>query len=106
MTYEQLLRHHEVWANYARSTLGSLPGVDEQARVAHLDWHGARVRVDQSPSVPEVNTRGLVLSETRRMLLLLNESTRAWVPKTGRTLEITLPDGSTALCEAARAYPT
>ena len=107
VTYEQLLPQHTAWLAYAEAELRSAPAASEPSAVlAQLDWHGARVRVDQSPSVPEVNTRGLVLSETRRMLLLLNESTRAWVPKTGRTLEITLPDGSTALCEAARAYPT
>ena len=104
VTYEQLLPQHTAWLAYAEAELRAAPAAEPLAVLARLDWHGARVRVAQSASAAHANCHGLVLSETRRMLLLLNDSRRAWVPKAGTTVEITLP-GSTALCEAARPDP-
>ena len=106
ITYEQLLRQHDAWLAYAEpALLGVVAAEGISEVVSRLDWHGARVRVVRSACTSHADAHGLVLTETRRMLLLLSETRRAWIPKAGTTLELTLPRGEAATCEAARAYP-
>jgi RNase P/RNase MRP subunit p29 len=59
-----------------------------------LDWHGARLRVVHSRCGSYEHAVGLVLAETKRMLLLLSETKRVWVPKVGSVVELTLPAAS------------
>ena len=106
VTYVQLLQQHQAWLDYAAPAVRGVAADGLPALLAKLDWHGARVRVTRSKSTAYADAHGLVLTETRRMLLLLNETRRAWIPKTGTAVEVTLPDGKVAQCEAAeRDYP-
>ena len=94
VTYDQLLRRNQLWSDYAVACVGGVADVTEQARlVGQLDWHGARVRVVRSVCASHANASGLVLVETRRMLLLLRNARRVWVPKAGTLLEVALPPG-------------
>ena len=94
VTYEQLRRQHALWQTYAAETLR---GANDAAEAAHLadqmDWHGARVRVLRSACQAYAHAEGLVLVETQRMLLLLSESKRVWLPKAGLVVELSLPPG-------------
>ena len=104
VTYEQLLRQHEAWKVYTRDALGNKTGLPD-ALLARLDWHGARVRVVRCACASHASAEGLILAETRRMLLLLNATRRAWVPKAGTLVEITMPSGGVVQCEATRTPP-
>lgn len=112
VTYEQLLGQHEAWIVYAReapaalAAKNALPAAGGQSALfARLDWHGARLRVVRSACPSHASAEGLVLAETRRMLLLLNATRRAWVPKAGTLVEITMPSGGVVQCEATRTPP-
>ena len=100
VTHDQLLTQHRAWLDYAQSALHNTAAEDRTAVVARLDWHGARVRVARSKSTAYAKLQGLVLTETRRMLLLLSETRRTWIPKVGTAVEVTLPNGSWSdMCE-------
>ena len=111
VTFEQLQKQHSAWLEYAEEELRRVPADRRPTLVSQIDWHGARVRVVRSTSAAHASCHGLVLTETRRMLLLLNETRRAWVPKAGTSIEVTLPTGAgascggVATCEAERPYP-
>lgn len=105
VTFPQLQKQHAAWMEYAKTELRRVSADRHETLVSHLDWHGASVRVVRSASEAHANCSGLVLTETRRMLLLLSESRRVWVPKAGTSLELCLPDGGTSRCEAERPYP-
>ena len=105
VTHEQLQRQHTAWSEYVKSSLSTVPPADRPARLVTLDWHGAHLRVAQCSSPSHASAQGLVLAETRRMLLLLSASRRVWVPKAGTVVEIALPDGSAVRCEAERTRP-
>jgi RNase P/RNase MRP subunit p29 len=102
VTYEQLQRQHIVWEDYVRSSLGAIFGADMNAKALQLDWHGAHLRVVSSLSPSHTGAQGLLLAETRRMLLLLSATRRLWVPKAGTIVELALPNGYLAQCEAVR----
>lgn len=94
VTYEQLLRQNQLWSKYAAESLGRISDAAAQVSVmVQLDWHGARVCVVRSSCASHAGAAGLVLTETRRMLLLVSDSRRVWVPKAGTTVEVALPDG-------------
>ena len=92
VTYEQLLQQHAAWQEYAAHALRAAKDASEASQLMNqLDWHGARVRVVHSRCGSYEHAVGLVLAETKRMLLLLSETKRVWVPKVGSVVELTLP---------------
>ena len=89
VSYAQLLHQHKAWLEYASAALAA-PGAASDAvnRLARIDWHGARLRVVRSACAAYGGAEGLVLAETARMLLLLSEQRRVWIPKVGTLVEI------------------
>ena len=84
VTYEQLLQQHAAWQKYAAHALRAAKDAVEASQLMNqLDWHGARIRVVHSRCGSYEHAVGLVLAETKRMLLLLSETKRVWVPKVG-----------------------
>lgn len=97
VSYEQQLQQHSHWVTYAADALQSAK--DAEAAIdlmANVDWHGAHMCVVSSASPSHEHAAGLVLAETRRMLLLLSERRRVWVPKRGTIVEVQLPPGTRA----------
>ena len=93
VSFEQLQRQHERWAQYALSVLSDAPSSRVGELAERLDRHGAPARVVRSASAAHASAEGLLLAETRRMLVLLSASRLAWVPKEGTTIEVRLPGG-------------
>ena len=106
VSYEQLQQQHSLWRAYAAESLCATKTDDEAARlIGHMDWHGASVRVVKCACPSHLHAEGLLLAETRRMLLLLKEERRVWIPKVGTVIEIGLPTGlrvgESIQCDAA-----
>lgn len=107
VSYEQFLDQHARWCQHAATILqgtGDKEGLTQL--VQQLDWHGAKIlRIVHTPSASHMHATGLVLAETRRMLLLLGPTKRVWLPKVGTVLEIELPRslslGMTVHCDAS-----
>eukprot|EP00322_Chrysochromulina_rotalis_P019835 CAMPEP_0115848708 /NCGR_PEP_ID=MMETSP0287-20121206/11066_1 /TAXON_ID=412157 /ORGANISM="Chrysochromulina rotalis, Strain UIO044" /LENGTH=194 /DNA_ID=CAMNT_0003302639 /DNA_START=14 /DNA_END=598 /DNA_ORIENTATION=+ len=92
VSYEQVLQQHNLWTDYASDVLLSAKSETELSRlVEQIDWHGAQVRVVRSKCPSHLQATGIAVAETRRMLLLLNDSRRAWIPKNGTLIEFILP---------------
>lgn len=92
VTFEQLSRQHDTWMAYAAAALSTCREASEVANVMqHIDWHAAQARVIASSSDCHSNASGLILAETKRMLLVATNTRRVWIPKKGTTLEIKLP---------------
>ena len=99
---EQLVQQHVAWLEYARTGLASAPGKDTSERASNLDWHGAQLSVVRSASESHACAKGVLLAETRRMLLLVDGERRAWVPKRGTVLELAMAGGDAVQCDAER----
>ena len=93
VTYESLQRQHTAWSEYAAEALARAPAGRAAAEAAKLDRHGAPLRVVRSASSSHARAEGLLLTETRRMLVLLGPSRLVWVPKAGTCVEMRLPGG-------------
>lgn len=101
VAFEEMGLQNIAWNRYAQCTLASAPpGADLSDQVGRLDWHGARVKVVQSKCEAYASAEGLVLTETKRMLLLIRKDRRMWIPKQGTTVELVLPGGRLVRCDA------
>ena len=102
VTWEHMQQQHLAWNEYAQTALLSVPGKDTCERALHLDWHGAQLYVRRSAGESLAAAQGLVVAETRRMLLLANGERHLWVPKQGTVVELVLPGGNAVQCETNR----
>lgn len=99
VSYEQALLQHAAWNDFYRANYSASVRVIE-----HMDWHGAKLRVASAASAVYASMNGIVVAETQRMLLVLNSERRAWIPKTGTTVVLLLPDGKEEQCDAGARW--
>ncbi|KAI5816723.1 Rof/RNase P-like protein [Pyronema omphalodes] len=86
LSYETFLPLHELWKTYAMNLQGGM------ASWAAMDLHGALVEVVRSRAVGRVGLKGIVVKETRAVLVLVTEKGEGkTVPKEFTVFGVTIP---------------
>ncbi|KAL3895285.1 MAG: hypothetical protein SGPRY_013551 [Prymnesium sp.] len=95
--YEELLRQHKMWMEYARQQLLGVSGVERLAQILlQLDRHGCWLRVASKGSGGRAQ-EGIVLLETRNTFILVSKHRRLQILKANSVFEMLLPcDGEPA----------
>ena len=88
--YNDYIALNELWNEYITGVIGNKAGAAQS--VLSADWHGADVRVKASKNPTFINTRGILLWESRNQLLIASTKNKlVQVPKHGTIFELHVP---------------